>query len=78
MKLRPVSLAVLALAASIAFSAGAQEVRRSYIVQLADKPAASYTGEIAGLPATKPVAGKLDVGAADVQAYISYLEQKQA
>ncbi|MFN3789557.1 S8 family serine peptidase [Massilia sp.] len=79
MKLRPVSLAVLALAASLSFSAAqAQEVRRPYIVQLADKPAASYEGGIAGLPATKPVSGKLNVNAADVQNYISYLEQKQA
>lgn len=79
MKLRPVSLAVLALSAGIAFSAQAQEVRRSYIVQLADKPAATYEGDITGLPATKPAPGsKLNVTAADVQNYISYLEQKQA
>lgn len=80
MKLRPVSLAVLALAASLAFPAGAvaQEVRRPYIVQLADKPVATYEGEIAGLPATKPASGKLNVNAADVQNYIGYLEQKQA
>ncbi len=79
MKLRPVSLAVLALSAGIALSAHAQEVRRSYIVQLADKPAATYDGGIAGLPATKPPAGsKLNVTAADVQNYINYLEQKQA
>ncbi|MBY0241074.1 MAG: S8 family serine peptidase [Burkholderiaceae bacterium] len=78
MKLRPVSLAVLALVATIATAVNAQEVRRSYIVQLADKPVASYTGDVAGLPATKPATGKLDVSAADVQAYMAYLDQKQA
>ncbi|PMQ17213.1 S8 family peptidase [Janthinobacterium sp. AD80] len=78
MKLRPVSLAILLLAASLAQSAQAQE-RRSYIVQLADKPAASYTGQVAGLPATKPAPGaRIDVGAADVQAYLSYLDTRQA
>jgi subtilisin family serine protease len=78
MKLRPVSLGVLVLVATIATAVNAQEVRRSYIVQLADKPVASYTGEVAGLPATKPATGKLDVSAADVQAYMAYLDQKQA
>ena len=78
MNLRPVSFAVLTLLSSLALNASAQEVRRSYIVQLADKPVASYTGGVAGLQATKPAAGqRLDVSAADVQAYIGYLEQKQ-
>ncbi|MFC5462378.1 S8 family serine peptidase [Massilia niabensis] len=78
MNLRPVSFAVLTLLSSLALTASAQEVRRSYIVQLADKPVASYTGGVAGLQATKPAAGqRLDVSAADVQAYIGYLEQKQ-
>jgi subtilisin family serine protease len=78
MNLRPISFAVLTLLSSVALTASAQEVRRSYIVQLADKPVASYTGGVAGLAATKPAAGqRLDVSAADVQAYIGYLEQKQ-
>ncbi|MBD8531247.1 MULTISPECIES: S8 family serine peptidase [unclassified Massilia] len=78
MNLRPVSFAVLTLVAGMALNASAQEVRRSYIVQLADKPVASYTGGVAGLAATKPAAGqRLDVTAANVQAYIGYLEQKQ-
>jgi len=78
MNLRPVTFAVLTLISSLALNASAQEVRRSYIVQLADKPVASYTGGVAGLPATKPAAGaRLDVSAADVQAYIGYLEQKK-
>jgi subtilisin family serine protease len=78
MKLRPISLAVLAVLSSAALSASADGVRRSYIVQLADKPVATYTGEVSGLPATKPAPGQhLDVSAADVQAYIQYLEKKQ-
>lgn len=79
MKLSPVSLAVFSLLAGLASQTAAEEVRRSYIVQLLDKPAASYTGEVTGLPATKPAQGqRLDVSAADVQSYISYLENKQA
>ncbi|MFY7867591.1 S8 family serine peptidase [Roseateles sp.] len=78
-KLRPASLAVLALMSSLALSSQAQEVRRSYIVQLVAPPVASYTGGVAGLQATKPAAGqRLDVNASDVQAYISYLETQQA
>lgn len=78
MKLRPISLAVLALLSSAALHAGADDIRRSYIVQLADKPVASYGGEVAGLAATRPAPGRrLDVGAADVQAYIAYLEQQK-
>jgi subtilisin family serine protease len=79
MNLRPVSVAVLMLLSTLASTASAQEVRRSYIVQLADKPVATYTGQISGLPATKPAAGqRLNVDASDVQNYLHYLETKQA
>jgi subtilisin family serine protease len=79
MNLRPVSAAVLLLLSSLAVSASADEARRSYIVQLADKPVATYTGQLAGLPATKPADGqRLNVDATDVQNYIHYLETKQA
>ena len=78
MKLRPISAAVLLLA-TLATTASAQSERRSYIVQLTDKPAATYTGQVAGLAATMPAPGqRLNVDAADVQAYISYLDAKQA
>jgi subtilisin family serine protease len=81
MKLRPVTAAVLlalSLAATTAASADT-EVRRSYIVQLADKSVATYGGEVAGLAATKPAGGqRLNVDAAAVQNYIGYLNQKQA
>ena len=48
-------------------------------MQLADKPVATYTGQVAGLAATKPADGqRLNVDAADVQNYINYLDTKQA
>jgi subtilisin family serine protease len=81
MKLRPITSAVLfALTVAAATQAYADgEIRRSYIVQLADKPVATYNGEISGLTATKPAAGqRLNVDASSVQNYITYLETKQA
>jgi subtilisin family serine protease len=81
MKLRPITAAVLfALTVAAATQAHADgEIRRSYIVQLADKPVATYTGDVSGLPATRPAAGqRLNVDATSVQNYISYLETKQA
>jgi subtilisin family serine protease len=80
MKLRPISAAVLLLAAALtsAGPASAESVRRSYIVQLTDKPVATYTGQVAGLAATMPAQGqRLNVDAAAVQAYINYLDTKQ-
>jgi subtilisin family serine protease len=81
MKLRPITAAVLfalSLSATVATAADT-EVRRSYIVQLADKSAATYNGDVAGLPATKPAAGqRLNVDAAAVRNYIGYLDSKQA
>jgi len=45
-----------------------------YIVQLVDAPIAGYTGDRAGLPATKPAPGaKIDSGSTEVQRYSSYL-----
>jgi len=81
MKLRPITSAVLfaltVAAATHAYADG--EIRRSYIVQLADKPVATYDGTVSGLQATKPAAGqRLDVDASTVQNYITYLETKQA
>lgn len=59
-----------------ALSAGAQtEVRKGYIVQLAEPPAASYDGSVSGLAATRPATGsKLDVRATHVQNYLRYLD----
>ncbi|MBI3230772.1 MAG: hypothetical protein HYZ45_11535, partial [Burkholderiales bacterium] len=79
MKLRATSWAAMMLMSGVFATAQADDLRRPYIVQLADKPVANYTGEIAGLPATKPAAGQtLNVDATTVQNYINYLQQKQS
>jgi hypothetical protein len=79
MKLRPLSAAVALCLAGLALSAHADDIRRPYIVQLTDKPVASYNGEISGLPATQPQAGnRLDIDASEVHLYNDYLGQKQA
>lgn len=76
---RHLGMAISMLMMLAASAAHAEAERKSYIVQLVDKPAASYTGGVAGLTATKPAAGqRLQVDAADVLAYRSYLDQKQA
>ncbi|MDC6170546.1 S8 family serine peptidase [Paucibacter sp. XJ19-41] len=77
MKLRPVSLAALALFAGLSSQAFASE-RRTYIVQLAGEPAASYAGGVAGYAPTRPIEGRRFVFQAEsVQAYVSYLESRQ-
>ncbi|HEV7814273.1 MAG TPA: S8 family serine peptidase [Janthinobacterium sp.] len=79
MKLRPVSLAILALLSALGAGARADDLRRPYIIQLAAKPVASYTGDIAGLPATQPAAGqRLNLASQDVQLYTNYLDRKQS
>ena len=78
MKLRPVSAAVLLLLSGLSLAAHADDTRRPYIVQLADKPLSSYTGGVAGIAATKPAAGaRLDLNTSAAQAYSGYLIQKQ-
>ncbi|WP_307727620.1 S8 family serine peptidase [Massilia sp. ST3] len=78
MKLRPLSAAVLLSLSCLALSASADSLRRPYIVQLADKPIASYSGGVEGMPATQPAAGqRLDLESSDVQLYNGYLENKQ-
>ena len=78
--LRPISLAILGVCASLTLlSAHADDLRRPYIVQLTDKPIASYTGAVEGLSATKPAAGnRLNLASEEVQLYSDYLGQKQA
>ncbi|TDP73133.1 S8 family peptidase [Roseateles toxinivorans] len=77
MKLRPVSLAALALFAGMSTHAIAQE-RRTYIVQLTGEPAATYAGGVDGYAATRVTEGQRFVFQADaVQAYVGYLEGKQ-
>jgi len=48
-----------------------------YLVRLAELPAISYNGGIAGLAATKPAKGsKIDPNAADVTKYVGYLKNR--
>ena len=72
------TLAASVLAASL--SAGAQTAAtKTYIVELADPPAATYTGGLTGLAATRPGAGaKLDATAPNVRAYTNYLAVKRS
>lgn len=78
MKTCSMTLAIVGLAVFLSLPAQAQQ-RRSYVVQLIDKPAASYAGQVAGLAATRPAPGaRLNVGAAEVQAYLAYLASRQA
>ncbi|WP_332847853.1 S8 family serine peptidase [Massilia sp. S19_KUP03_FR1] len=79
MKLRTISAAVLFALSSMTLAVHADGLRRPYIIQLADKPIASYDGSIAGLAATRPVTGnRLNFGSANVQLYNNYLGGKQA
>jgi len=75
-----IALASLALLAGLSQEALAQqEQRRSYIVQLKAEPAASYAGGLAGYAATQPKTGQiLNFQAAEVQAYVGYLETQQS
>jgi Subtilase family/Fibronectin type-III domain/Peptidase inhibitor I9/PA domain len=73
----PIGLAcLLAVAAGTASAAGASA--RSYIVQLADPPAASYRGGVAGLQATQVAEGqRLRASAPQVKAYVAHLDKQQ-
>jgi hypothetical protein len=76
----PTRIALAAGLMALAFSAGAQTAaKKIYIVQLADAPAATYNGSIAGLAATRPATGaKLNATAPSVRAYASYLATKRS
>ena len=77
MKLRLVSLAALTLLGGFASAAMAQS-RSTYIVQLADEPAATYTGTVAGYAATAPAAGdRYNARSSAALAYSAYLDQQQ-
>lgn len=77
-KIKTLSTAV----AFMVLAAGAQAqqaARKPYLIELADAPVASYGGGVAGLKATRPAPGqRLVVNASDVQAYMAYLDAKQA
>ncbi|MFL6128058.1 MAG: S8 family peptidase [Mycobacteriales bacterium] len=70
-----VGLATLGPAA--AAPAPAAGATATYLVQLADAPAASYTGGVPGYARTKPARGKLDPAAPAVSRYRGYLRQRQ-
>ncbi len=71
-------MAAAILLSSAAGPSLAQEVRRAYIVQLQQEPAASYKGGIAGLPATQPAAGvTFDARAEHVRNYVKYLGERK-
>ena len=77
--LRPTAFAAMTLLATLSVGARAQEVRRPYIVQLQDQPAAAYTGGIGGLPATlAPPGARFQAGAPNVQNYLGYLGKRKA
>ncbi|HEY1151307.1 MAG TPA: S8 family peptidase [Pseudoduganella sp.] len=79
MKLRPVTWSVLCALALAAHAAHADGTRRPYIVQLADAPAASYSGGVNGMIATRPAPGqRLNPQSQPVQLYTDYLRQRQA
>ncbi|HJV68482.1 S8 family serine peptidase [Ideonella sp.] len=73
----PIGLAcLLALAGGSAHAAG--QPARSYIVQLADPPAASYRGGLPGLAATQVAEGqRLRANAPQVRAYVAHLDKQQ-
>lgn len=55
------------------------EARKGYIVQLAESPAATYPGGLAGLPATRPAKGaRLQADAPQVQNYLRFLQRRQS
>lgn len=77
MKLLPGSVAVLVLMGGLATGALADD-RRTYIVQLAAEPAASYSGNVAGFAATQPLGGaRFNARSRAALAYKSYLNAQQ-
>lgn len=71
-----VAAGLLAVACAVSAQTTA---RKTYIVQLADAPVATYAGTIGGLTATRPAQGaKLDMNAPSVRAYINFLGVRRA
>jgi subtilisin family serine protease len=78
MKLRPVSAAVALVLSGLLAQAHADDLRRPYIVQLADQPLSSYTGGLNSIPATRPAKGlRLDLNSTAARTYSRALVQKQ-
>lgn len=72
--------AVLAAALLVTgLAAHGQAATKTYIVQLADAPVATYDGRIAGLARTRPNSGaKIDMASGPVRAYVNYLSRQRA
>jgi subtilisin family serine protease len=69
---------VVGLATTQTAEAAPSQVTATYLVQLADAPAAGYTGGVAGYAATKPAAGrKIDADSPAVARYRGYLKGRQ-
>jgi hypothetical protein len=79
LNLRPISFAVMLMLAGVASTTTAQEVRRPYIVQLQDQPAATYVGGVEGLAPTQPAEGvAFDYRSPQVQEYVRYLGNRKS
>ena len=76
----PLALAgVLAALSALPMPSDAAPRSRAYIVQLADAPAASYRGGVAGLAATRvPEGRRLKARDAAVQKYVGHLERQRS
>jgi subtilisin family serine protease len=73
-----VALAVTSSGEALAAPGPAANAQNVYIVQLAAPPVAGYTGGVAGIPATKPAAGrKVDVGSSAAKAYRAHLKSER-
>ncbi|WP_431473176.1 protease inhibitor I9 family protein [Ornithinimicrobium sp. W1665] len=69
----------LAMSATAAPELQLDQSRKTYIVQLDDAPIASYTGGVAGIPATKPAKGeKVDTESRNARAYEVHLRNEHA
>ena len=68
-------LAVLVLAVSASGAASADGATKTYVVQMIQAPALTYTGGVAGIPATKPAEGeKIDRTSSAVSRYVDHLQ----
>lgn len=78
MTLKSLKLCQALMLAGVMTSAVAAPGTRTYIVQMAGAPAASYTGGVAGLKATQVAEGqRLDSRSADVKAYRAHLAKER-
>ena len=75
----PSQLIWAAALASLSLAASAQTAPlKTYIVQMSDAPAATYTGAVTGLPATAATGGaRFSANAPQVRAYVNYLDAKR-